>query len=238
MFSSSHIFEAPQDESQDGDDAGFSAKTDVLTLVPGKPIFLQQIRRDAFRIVDGCVVIYQELNGDRRQILDILGPARIFSYAMASLENCEAQAVVPTKVERLAVHSTASPMEIQAAIYLSFQRIQAHAVSLGRKTVTERLACFLLDLATQFARRNGGRASRKTTFALHLTRAEIADYLGLTLETVSRNLSRLKREKLISFVRPEIVTILDTVALERLAAGFSPSTIRPASTIKTVPGTA
>lgn len=238
MFSKSHIFEAPQDTSQDAEDAGFLVKTQAMTLVPGRPIFLQQIRRDAFRIVDGCVVIYQELNGDRRQILDILGPARIFSYAMASLENCEAQAVVPTKVERLAVNSAVSPMEIQAALYLSFQRIQAHAVSLGRKTVTERIACFLLDLATQFARRNGGRASRKTTFALHLTRAEIADYLGLTLETVSRNLSRLKREKLISFVRPEIVTILDRAALERLAAGFSLSTIRPALALTRVPVTA
>ncbi|MCI9868418.1 helix-turn-helix domain-containing protein [Rhizobium skierniewicense] len=232
MLSQSHISEPPQDTSQDAEDAGFLVRAQAMTLVPRRPIFLQQIRRDAFRIVDGCVVIYQELNGDRRQILDILGPGRIFSYAMASLENCEAQAVVPTKVERL-VNSAVSPMEIQAALYLSFQRIQAHAVSLGRKTVTERIACFLLDLATQFARGIAGRASRKTTFALHLTRAEIADYLGLTLETVSRNLSRLKREKLISFVRPEIVTILDRAALERLAAGFSPSTIRPALALTT-----
>lgn len=214
------------------------ARTQAMTLVPGKPIFLQQVRRDAFRIVDGCVVIYQELNGSRRQILDILGPTRIFSYEMASLENCEAQALVPTKVEKLAVHSSISASEIQAALYLSLQRVQAHAVSLGRKTVLEKISSLLLDLATQFVRRNGRQASGTTTFSLHLTRAEIADYLGLTLETVSRNLNRLKREKLISFVRPEIVTILDRPALEKLAAGFPPSTTRPSSPLKTVPVTA
>ncbi|WP_142781864.1 Crp/Fnr family transcriptional regulator [Agrobacterium sp. T29] len=188
-------------------------RTRTLTLEPRRPVSLQSIRRIAFRIVDGCIIIYQQLDGRRRQTLDILGPGRVFSYAMASLENCEAEATVPTRILKLEAGGEASYGELQRAIYLSLQRMQAHATLLGRKTAAERVASVVLDFAHQFSKGNSSK---------NLTRAEIADYLGMTLETVSRHFGRLKREKLISFSTPEIVTITDREALEQLAAGRRP----------------
>ncbi len=219
MFSSPQAIVQSRAYADFNRDPTATFRTLTVTLAPRRPLFLQLIRRDAFRVLDGCIVIYQELDGKRRQTLDILGPGRGFSYAMASLQNFEAEAIEPTRVERLDAGSDSASSELQRAIYLSLLRMQAHATLLGRKTAAERVASVLLDLAQQFSSGNRARDRERPTFTIHLTRAEIADYLGLTLETVSRNLSRLKREKLISFVRPEIVTILDRTALEELATG-------------------
>ncbi len=167
-------------------------RTNTFTLTPRRPLFLQSLRRNAFIIIEGCVVIYQELGDDRRQTLDILGPGRIFSYAMASIENCDAEAVVPTRIRPLEGSCESQSSALQAALFVCLQRIQADATLLGRKTAGERVASVLLDLADQFSRGN----RKKPSFTIYLTRAEIADYLGLTLETVSRHLNRLKRSEL------------------------------------------
>lgn len=189
-------------------------RTSTSTLTPRLPLFLQSIRRDAFVIIEGCVVIYQQLGDDRRQTLDILGPGRIFSYAMASIENCDAEAVVPTRIRPLEGSPESQSSALQAALFVCLQRIQAHATLLGRKTAGERVASVLLDLADQFSRGN----RKKPSFTIYLTREEIADYLGLTLETVSRHLNRLKRSGVITFDRPELVTIINRSDLEALAS--------------------
>ncbi len=172
------------------------------------------MRRNAFLIIEGCVVIYQELADDRRQTLDILGPGRIFSYAMASIENGDAEAVVPTRIRPLQGSSESQSSALQAALFVCLQRIQAHATLLGRKTARERVASVLLDLTGQFSRGN----RKKPSFTIYLTRAEIADYLGLTLETVSRHLNRLKRSGVNTFDRPELVPIINRSELEALAS--------------------
>lgn len=87
-------------------------------------------------------------------------------------------------------------------------------LTLGRKTAGEKVASFLLMIA-----RNIGPASEPapsdTTFDLPLSRAEIADFLGLTIETVSRQLTRLRTEGVIRIEGNRHVTVAD---LERLAA--------------------
>jgi CRP/FNR family nitrogen fixation transcriptional regulator len=74
------------------------------------------------------------------------------------------------------------------AVYL--QRAQSHVSVLGRSTAQERIATFLLDID---ARLNSPRV-----IELPMPRRDIADYLGLTIETVSRILRRLDRRKIIS----------------------------------------
>jgi CRP-like cAMP-binding protein len=191
----------------------------TVALRAHKRVFLQAVRRDAFRIIDGCVVTQHAFGGNRRQILDIFGPGRIFSYAMVSLEGSDAEALVPTKVKTLDMHSEQALNEYQSTIHLSLQRMRAHAVLLGKKSAAERVACALLDLSQQLARPGQTRVGGRLTLSLYLTRGELADYLGLTHETVSRILSRLKSNKIIAFTRPEIVTIVDGEALETPAAG-------------------
>jgi CRP-like cAMP-binding protein len=87
-----------------------------------------------------------------------------------------------------------------------------HAVLLGRKTATERVSTYILNLA-QSAHENENSPPPQALVIVPMTRSEIADYLGLTLETVSRAFSRLKRLGVISYERHDGPM---RVALDRL----------------------
>ena len=85
-------------------------------------------------------------------------------------------------------------------------------VTLGRKTAAEKVASFLYLIATHLdPSADGGQKGRK--FVLPLTRSDIADFLGLTLETVSRQLSKLRAEKVIAITG---VTHVEVPDLRRL----------------------
>jgi CRP/FNR family transcriptional regulator len=87
---------------------------------------------------------------------------------------------------------------------------------LGRKTATERIANFLVLLAER-ADRLGGEKARVVDFAM--SRADIADYLGLTKETVSRIFSAFRARRLIRLVKLNKVEILDRAVLQQVAEG-------------------
>jgi CRP-like cAMP-binding protein len=82
---------------------------------------------------------------------------------------------------------------------------------LGRMTASERIATFLLGLG----RRQHTAAG--ATIDLAMNRKDVADYLGLTVETVSRTMSALKRKGIIAFADAETVQLRQSTALERLA---------------------
>ncbi|MFM7084469.1 MAG: Crp/Fnr family transcriptional regulator [Hyphomicrobium sp.] len=89
---------------------------------------------------------------------------------------------------------------------------------LGRKYAGEKIASFLLMVAERTDKLQlGNSLSTPATFALPLTRAEIADYLGLTIETVSRQISELKAKNIISLHTNRVVSILDLNRLSALA---------------------
>lgn len=93
-------------------------------------------------------------------------------------------------------------------------------VLLGRKTAEERVASLLLMLAARAAPPGGpgeGAAMRPQTLDLHLKRGEIADFLGLTYETVCRQLSALKQRGLIQLIGRRRVTVPDVAALAKAA---------------------
>ena len=94
---------------------------------------------------------------------------------------------------------------------------QEQMLLLGRKTARERLASFLLLQSRQGL--PCGHARRR--FTLPMTRADIADYLGLTIETVSRTLTRLRAEQMIEVVSQNELLVVDHHGLERLAGGLT-----------------
>lgn len=191
------------------------------------PIILEgSSYRTTLRILEGCVALYQELADGRRLILDILGPGRILGARLVDIRRCKAMALAPSSIETFAADGE-DGIIADALRHMLF-RAQAHAVLLGRKSAAERVATALLDLADQFARKSRSPSGNsRTTFTLHLQRIDLADWLGLTLETVCRCLSAFKRSRLIAFDHPEIITISDRAALEALAAG-SPLAARAA----------
>ncbi|MEM6482937.1 MAG: Crp/Fnr family transcriptional regulator [Pseudomonadota bacterium] len=88
---------------------------------------------------------------------------------------------------------------------------------LGRKTAREKIASFLVLLANRCDQLNGGKLRGTRHFDLPVSREAIANFTGLTIETVSRQISILRREQLISLDGVRKVTVPDTTALRRIA---------------------
>ena len=84
---------------------------------------------------------------------------------------------------------------------------------LGRKSAVEKIASFLLGLARRYAQDEVD----VITFDLPMTRSDIADFLGLTIETVSRNFTKLKMAGVIDLPQSSKVVIRDMIELEDLS---------------------
>lgn len=91
---------------------------------------------------------------------------------------------------------------------------QDQIVLLGRRSAEERIAAFLISLRDRM--RRVGHVS--ITLPLPMSRQDIADFLGLTIETVSRTFTKLSKDKRILIV-PDGVRLIDTERLEKLAMG-------------------
>jgi len=101
--------------------------------------------------------------------------------------------------------------EVLAATILSLGRAQRHAVVLGRELAPERVASFLLDMAER---------TKSDAFELPMTQRDVGDYLGLTVETVSRTLTQFAKDALIRMVRAQRqIVLLNKPALRRLHEG-------------------
>lgn len=180
-----------------------------------------------YRLLEGCVALSQLLPDGRRQIIDIIGPGRLFGIPVMASNSCSAETLTYSYLQR--IDDTADGQAgIDRDIRMMLHRAQLLATLLGRKTAAEKVATAVLDLAGQFARPSKAARQTSTTFTLYLTRADLADWLGLTVETVSRCLNRFKRAGIIDFSHPEIVTITDEQSLRHLAAGRT--VVAPATT--------
>lgn len=169
------------------------------------------------RIRSGCVAFYQLLSDGRRQITDILGPGRCFSIVSPRKDGVFVKTLTYTNIETL--DATANPALAQEANLSALARLTRHATLLGRMTAAERIATALFDLAAQFPRKMRSDSNANPTLMLYLSRADLADWLGLTVETVSRIFNQLKRAGLIAFSHTEIVTICNPSQLAAIAGG-------------------
>ena len=177
--------------------------------------------RHVYNLTEGTVCLSRSLSDGRRQILGFLLPGDFLGFEPGESHRCDAETLTEAKVCRFdrPVFESFLQDNADAAVRLlkiaSTDLAQAarHEVLLGRKTATERIASFLLDLR----QRSGARHLRTQPLALPMTRSEIADYTGLTIETVSRVLGRLRSAKIIELMGASAVRILDEDELERLS---------------------
>jgi CRP/FNR family nitrogen fixation transcriptional regulator len=150
-----------------------------------------------YKVLSGAVCTSMLLDDGRRQIDAFHLPGDVFGLERGHAHRSAAEAVGDATViayrrSALGPGAGGSAEAAQAlldAILRSLERAQGHMLLLGRKTAMERIASFLLDMA--------GRAGHADHIDLPMTRADIADHLGLTIETVSRLLARLEREGII-----------------------------------------
>jgi len=178
-----------------------------------------------FNVVDGALKLYRLLPDGRRQITGFLfrgdflglggrGPATFTAQSLATTKTCRFRrgdfdrlmAALPALERRLV---SIAGDELLAA--------QEQIVLLGRKTAKERLASFLIRSAERQTAL-GGPADR---VHLPMSRLDIADYLGLTIETVSRTFTQLKTSNLIRLSAVDEVALVQRDALDALAQGLA-----------------
>jgi len=153
-----------------------------------------------YQVVDGAVRSYKLLSDGRRQIgaFHLIGD--IFGLENGGAHRFTAEAIVDTTVRLAKRVSLAHIAETDVTVARDLLTMTAsnlkhaedHMLLLGRKTSLERVAAFLLEMDT--------RLTASGVMALPMSRRDIADYLGLTLETVSRALSALENQGVLGFL--------------------------------------
>ena len=168
-----------------------------------------------FELDEGIVMLYKLLPDGRRQVVEILNPGTIFGAAAGETYDCSAETLTPSAVlshERREVEETASlQRHVSRCLMAQMERMHDHAVLLGRKSALERVSTFFIRMVPN----RGGEGCIGPADAdidthdivLAMTRQEIADYLGLTIETVSRVISELKRRGLVRVERQDSIHI-------------------------------
>jgi len=167
----------------------------------GNEIFGEKESADyVYQIVTGAARSYKLLSDGRRQIGAFHLVGDIFGLEIGSDHRFTAEAIVDTTVrlmKRRSLELVAESDLMVARNLLSMttsnlRHAEDHMLLLGRKTSLERVAAFLMEMDK--------RSTAAGILALPMCRRDIADYLGLTLETVSRALSRLHNLGILGFI--------------------------------------
>lgn len=177
----------------------------------------------AYLVAAGVVQEYKLLADGRRLITAFHYPGDLVGMTFGERHGCSAEAVTDVLLRRYSRRSLAELNDRLPGFgrrllsHLSGElcAVQSHLLLLGRKTALERVASFLLELSERAER--AGRSS--SPLWLPMRREAIADHLGLTLETVSRVFSRLRREGLVSVERSGWIELLDPEGLAEIAEG-------------------
>jgi CRP/FNR family nitrogen fixation transcriptional regulator len=153
-----------------------------------------------YQVTAGSVRSYKLLTDGRRQIGAFHLAGDVFGLENGSFHRFTAEAIVDTSVRLIKRSSLERVAEADAGIahdllYMTtdnLQHAEDHMLLLGRKTSLERVVAFLLEMDR--------RLTAADILALPMCRRDIADYLGLTLETVSRALSKLHDNGILGFL--------------------------------------
>jgi CRP/FNR family transcriptional regulator len=188
-----------------------------FVFMEGEPV------KQVYRVEAGAVSLYRILPDGRRQILGFAYPGDIIGLGVQREYIINAQAIKPTKLRSMSLatlHQTAARNP-----KLSFTLYQAVANDLaatrdllmttGHRSACERVAAFLLALSE----RNIRKGESPRVIELPMTRSDIADFLGLTVETVSRTITKMKTRRLIDLPQCARIHLRDIEALQALAEG-------------------
>ena len=191
-------------------------------FVPGETLFAQEeITTSFYNLLDGVMRLYKLLPDGRRQIIGFALPGDFLGLAVSARHNYSADAIGPVVLCQFskvafARFSEEKPDLLRRINELAVRELaqaQDHMVLLGRRSAEEKVATFLIgwrDRLTQVA-------GPSQTVSLPMSRQDIADYLGLTIETVSRTFTRFDREGVIAVVSGGMC-LLDPARAEALAA--------------------
>jgi CRP/FNR family transcriptional regulator len=202
------------------------AQIELLTrhvrFAPSETVFAQEdIATSFYSVLEGVLRLYKLLPDGRRQIVGFALTGDFLGMSTAGQHGFSADAITAVTVcqfnrAAFARFSEQKPNLLRRLNELTaFELNQArdHMVLLGRRSAEEKLATFLVGWRDRLAR----IGELSAIVSLPMSRQDIADYLGLTIETVSRTFTKLERAGVIGIV-PGGVRLLDAARAEALAA--------------------
>lgn len=209
----------------DDDEVGrLDAIVSHIRLDPGRALFYEGDERGhVFTVAIGTLRLYKMLADGRRQITGFLYPGDFLGFAARQGYSYTAEAVTEAAVCRFRVRDLETlfdefPKLEKRVLGMARDELvaaQEQMLLLGRKTPVEKIASFLLGLSR--------RAERwelpASPVILSMSRSDIADFLGLTVETVSRTFTRMRSEGVIDLPESHRVVLNDIEQLEELAEG-------------------
>ena len=168
-----------------------------------------------YRVISGAVRTYKVLNDGRRQIGGFYLPGDVFglevgdehTFSAEAITECKILVIKRSSVIGLAARDSGVARELWTMTANELQRAQDH-IMLLIKTAQERVAGFLLEMAS--------RNPASSEVELPMSRQDIADYLGLTIETVSRTLTQLEHAAAIAVPASRRIVLRNRAALSRL----------------------
>lgn len=183
-----------------------------MVVIEGEPI------NECFRVVSGSLRCYKTVIDGRRQIINFLGPNDCFGLTGLANHAFSVEAITDVVMIRYPRHRVDAVIDDEPELGQDLFRLacaelhqaQRHLLLLGRKNADERLATFLLSLAEQQGDHH---------VHLAMSRQDIADHLGLTIETVSRLFTRFRNMGLVSLPHRHSVILADIERLEAMAEG-------------------
>jgi CRP/FNR family transcriptional regulator len=188
-----------------------------LVFVEGDPI------THVYRLETGAIALYKVLADGRRQIVGFAYSGDLIGLGEQGAHVMNAQAIKPTRLRcvpvaalyRSAAEDPALGLELYQAVVRELAATRDLMLTTGQRSATERVASFLLA----FSRRNVRMGQNPVELVLPMTRADIGDFLGLTIETVSRTFTKLRMQGLIELPQSNRVRLVHIAELEALAAG-------------------
>lgn len=170
-----------------------------------------------YKVISGAVRITKLLDDGRRQVTAFHLPGEIFGLELGKEHHFSAEAITESRilvVKRSAVLALAGrdgevARQLWALTADALQRVQDHMLVLGCMNARERVANFLLQLA---------KSVSGDELELPMSRQDIADYLGLTIETVSRTMTQLENDAAITLPTSRRIVLRNRAALGRLNA--------------------
>lgn len=176
---------------------------------------------EVFNLLAGTVKLYKSLPDGRTQIIGFLFAGDFMGLTSHGIYAYSAEALTEVKVCRFRRRDLAAlfhdfPNLADRLLTIASDELalaQEQMLLLGRKTAQEKLVSFLLAMSRRAKRRGQSGQS----LSLPMSRGDIADYLGLTIETVSRTITKLREQGIIRLPRPQDVILSDNRDLQELA---------------------
>jgi CRP/FNR family transcriptional regulator len=227
MFSAPQVREPASSKSyksmpayRESQNDGFERGT-IRRVEPKEHVFCEgDPRTHVFRIEEGVIALSKLLSDGRRQVIDFAYPGDYIGLGILNDHIFDAQATCAAKIrclpasalEQAAALDASLALKLYKAVSAELLAARSLLVSVGQGTAMERLASFLLGLHHRITDN-----SDADVVNLPMRRSDIADLLGLTIETVSRTITKLRSLGVIDVVHGTEVRILDCDRLEELA---------------------